>query len=92
MKIRFAALALIAILMARPVFAADQVNPTRLISEAAIRAVSDAVYTELIRQALKKGWQFSSEQIERGYERHFDEIKRQLVDRGYVLVVGEVGV
>lgn len=92
MKIRLAALALMAILMVRPALAADQVNSARLIFEAEVRAVSAALYTELARQAVNKGWRFTPQQMEHGYKRHPEELKLRLIDKGYVIVAGDVGV
>ena len=64
----------------------------KLISEAEIQIVSDAAYTGLLRQALNKGWRFAPEQIEKGYRRHFEELKLQLINQGYTILAGEVGV
>jgi hypothetical protein len=53
--------------------------------------MSAMAYTELLRQALGKGWRYTPEQIECGYRRHFEEFKLQLLDQGYTIVVGEAG-
>ena len=91
MKLRIAMLALLAAVIAQPAQAGDRVKGQKLISEAAARMVSEATYTELLRQALSKGWRYAPEQIESGYRRHFEEFKLQLIDQGYTIVVGEAG-
>jgi len=92
MRIHLAALVLLVTVIGQPASAEDGAKPARLVSEAEVRLVSDALYTELVRQAFNKGWRFSWDQIERGYRRHFNELKLQLIDKGYVIVVGEAGV
>jgi len=92
MKTYFVAFALLASVVAQPVVAEDKVMPLKYVSEAEARIVSEILYTELVRQSFNKGRRFSREQIERGYRRHFEEFKLQLIDKGYVIIVGEIGV
>ena len=91
MKLRTALLALLVATVAQPVWAGDKATAWKLVSEATVRMVSDATYTDLLRQAMSKGWRYTPEQIERGYKRHFEEFKLQLIDQGYTIVVGETG-
>jgi hypothetical protein len=91
MRLRIIALALLAAAVALPAHAGDKATARKLISEAAARMVSELTYTELLRQAMSKGWRYTPEQIERGYRRHFEEFKVQLIDQGYTIVVGEAG-
>ena len=78
-------------LAAAPALAGDKSSAPKLISESAARFVSDLTYTELLRQAMAKGWRYTPTQIESGYRRHFEEFKLQLIDQGYTIVVGEAG-
>ncbi len=87
-----AILAMLAVAFAQPAYAGEKNEPRKPISEAEVQIVSDATYTELLRQALNKGWRFAPEQIEKGYRRHFEELKLRLIDQGYTILAGEVGV
>jgi hypothetical protein len=91
MKLRIAMLALLVALVSQPVQASDKAKARVLLSEAAAKMVSELTYTELLRQAMGKGWRYTPEQIESGYKRHFEEFKVQLIDQGYTIVVGEAG-
>jgi hypothetical protein len=83
--------ALLATVVALPAQSGDNVKAQKFISEAEVRAASAATYTDLLRQAMNKGWRYTPEQIERGYERHFEELKLQLIDQGYTIMIGEAG-
>ncbi len=87
-----AILAMLAGAFAEPAYAKDKIEPQKPISEAEVQFVSEVAYTGLLRQALSKGWRFSPENIENGYRRHFEELKLQLINRGYTILAGEVGV
>ncbi len=87
-----AILAMLAVAFAQPAYAGEKIEPRKPISEAEVQIVSDATYTELLRQALNKGWRFAPEQIEKGYRRHFEELKLQLINQGYRILAGEAGV
>jgi ABC-type proline/glycine betaine transport system substrate-binding protein len=87
----FAVLVIVAIMLAGAAGAGEKTKTHRVVSEADVRIVSDLTYTELLSQALKKGWRYTPEQIESGYRRHFEEFKLQLIDQGYSILVGEAG-
>lgn len=91
MKLRIAAMALLAAVIAQPLEADDRSVARKVISEAEARMISEITYTELLGQALRKGWRFTPEQIESGYRRHFEEFKLQLIGQGYTILVGEAG-
>ena len=88
-KLCFAALVVAAMMLAGPATSGEKVITPRIISEAAVRIVSDLVYAELLCEALGKGWRYTPEQIESGFRRHFEEFKLQLIDEGYTILVGE---
>jgi hypothetical protein len=81
----------IAALAVAPALAGEKSSTPKLIPESTARLVSDVTYTELLRQAMKKGWRYTPAQIESGYRRHFEEFKLQLIDQSYTIVVGEAG-
>lgn len=83
------ALALVA--LALPAAAADARKPARTVLESAVRALSDATYGEILRQACSKGHCFTPDQMASGYRRHFEEFKLRLEDKGYIILVGEAG-
>jgi hypothetical protein len=87
----YLSIVVVAALAAAPALAGDKSSTPKLIAESAARSVSDLTYTELLTQAMKKGWRYSPTQIENGYRRHFEEFKLQLIDQGYTIVVGEAG-
>jgi hypothetical protein len=80
-------LALAIAVLAPPAIAAD----ARTVLESDVRALSDATYGELLRQACSKGHWYTPEQMENGYRRHFEELKLRLQDEGYIILVGEAG-
>src|SRR3546814_1921787 len=83
MKLLFATIALLATLIAQPLRADDGVSTQKIISEAEVRAISEITYTDLLAQAFRKGWRFNPESIQKGYQRHFEEFKLQLINDGY---------
>src|SRR5688500_5082861 len=83
------ALVITAALIATPVHASD--GDRQVVFEAAVRIASDNAYMEIVRQAWSKGWRFTPEQIEDGAKRHFEELKLQLIDQGYIILPGEAG-
>jgi len=91
MKKTCLSIVIVAGLAAAPALAGDQASTPKLVSESAARFVSDLTYTELLRQAMEKGWRYTPAQIESGYRRHFEEFKLQLIDQGYTIVVGDAG-
>jgi hypothetical protein len=80
-----------AILIAVPAYAGDDARKPKVVFEAAVKAVSDDAYMELVRQAWSKGWRFTREDIEKGLRRHFEEFKLQLIGEGYTILSGEAG-
>jgi len=90
-KIYLSIVAIVAALAVAPVLADEKSATPKLIAESTVRLVSDLTYTELLSQAIAKGWRYTPEQIESGYRRHFEEFKLQLIDQGYTIVVGEAG-
>jgi hypothetical protein len=87
----FAVLAIVATLLAGSAGAGEQTKRHGVVTEAAVRMVSDLTYTELLSQALRKGWRYTPEQIQSGYRRHFEEFKLQLIDQGYMILAREAG-
>ena len=85
-------LAMLAVAFTEPAYAGEKIEPRKSISEAEVHIVSDVAYTRLLRQALDKGWRFAPEQMEKGYRRHFEELKLQLINQGYTILPGEAGV
>ena len=81
----------VAALTVAPALAGEKSSTPKLIAESTARLVSDVTYTELLTQAMEKGWRYTPAQIESGYRRHFEEFKLQLIDQGYTIVVGEAG-
>ena len=90
-KSLFAALVIATMALAGPATSDEKKKTARIASEATVRMVSDLIYTELLSEALRKGWRYTPEQIESGYRRHFEEFKLQLIDQGYTVVIGEAG-
>jgi hypothetical protein len=85
------ALAIVAALMSVPAHAGNDARKPKVVFEAAVKAVSDDAYMELVRQAWSKGWRFTHEDIEKGLRRHFEEFKLQLIGDGYTILLGEAG-
>ena len=86
------ALAIVAALVAGvPAWAGDNASNRNVVYEAAVRAVSDDAYMEIVRQAWSKGLRFTREDIEKGARRHFEEFKLQLINESYTILPGEAG-
>jgi hypothetical protein len=63
----------------------------KVISESEVRAVSAALYSDILVRACRHGWRYPRAQIENGFKRHFEELKLQLVHQGYtILTQGDV--
>jgi len=69
----------------------SRANQQQTLTEAEVKQVSDAVYTWILEQSAMKGHRFSPEQIQSGYRHHLEELKLQLIDRGYIILAGEGG-
>ena len=85
------ALAIAAVLITAPGFASDHASNRKAFFEATVKIASDDAYMEILHQAWSKGWRFTPEQIEHGSKRHFEELKLQLIDQGYIILPGEAG-
>jgi len=90
MKITYTAIALIALASAS--WAGAPSEPYKAITENELKSISDAVYSQMISGALKRGHHFAPELIEKGFNRHFQELRLQLLDDGYVILKGEAGI
>ena len=92
MQMRFIVLfAAVVVLASGTVEAAQEDMQRKIVFEQAVKAASNAEYEDILRQAWSKGLRFTPEQIERGARRHFEELKLQLIDEGYVILAGEAG-
>ncbi len=58
----------------------------KLISEAAVKAASAELYSDVLVRACRNGWRYPRSYIENGFRRHLAELKLQLVDQGYTVV------
>jgi hypothetical protein len=90
-KLCLAILTLIAAVSATPVCANGSSQQPKITTEAEVKRLSDAVYTWLLEQAIRRGHHYSAEVIASGYKRHFEELKVQLIDQGYTILAGEAG-
>jgi hypothetical protein len=84
-------LALAILALGQPALADDAGKPGRTVLESEARAISDATYGEILRQACNKGYCFTPAEMESGYRRHFQEFKLRLENEGYIILVGEAG-
>jgi hypothetical protein len=84
----FVAALLILAASAGPSLTDDGVPPRKLIAEEAIRLASNRLYTEILIRASLNGWHFAPDKLKNGYERHFQELRLQFIDRGYTVVPG----
>lgn len=91
MKPSIAAVVLFVAAIAATANAGERISSDRSILESQLRLMSAVIYTDLLRQAEGKGHRFSPESITKGYERHLEELRLQLIDAGYKIVAGEVG-
>ena len=57
----------------------------KLISEAAVKAASAELYSDILVRACRNGWRYPRSYIENGFRRHLAELKLQLVDQGYTV-------
>jgi hypothetical protein len=91
LKISLTILALATALCAVPVRAGDNARKPHVATEATVKMISDLTYTEILRQAWRKGWRYTPEQLESGYSRHLEEFKLRLIGQGVIVVSGDVG-
>ncbi|MEK1851857.1 MAG: hypothetical protein AAAC48_08225 [Phyllobacterium sp.] len=76
---------LLALLLA-PSWSQEPSQPKPIISEEMVRIISAKAYSKLLLQAYEKGWRYPRSQIEKGFKRHFEELKLQLVAQGYAII------
>ena len=58
----------------------------KLISEAAVKAASAELYSDILVRACRNGWRYPRSYVENGFRRHLAELKLQLVDQGYTVI------
>ncbi|WP_192177711.1 hypothetical protein [Mesorhizobium amorphae] len=58
-----------------------------LISEDVVRRESVRLYSDLLNRACRKGWHYPRGQIESGFKRHFEELKLQILDQGFTIIL-----
>jgi hypothetical protein len=85
MKKLLATAGLLALLLA-PSWSQEASRPKPIISEELVRVISARAYSKLLLQAYEKGWRYPRSQIEKGFKRHFEELKLQLIAQGYTIV------
>ena len=61
-------------------------SPPRSISEHAVRTASAERYSDLLAMECLHGRLYSRNRIERGFERHFEEMRLTLIAEGYTIV------
>ena len=88
---RITAIALLAVTVASAAAAGERFDRQKTISEMELRRMSDAAYTELLRQAERKGHSYSARSIANGYRRHFEELRARLIGTGYTILAAEAG-
>ncbi len=80
-------LALVALTL--PVCAKDLSSPQRAVTETQVWLLSRAIYTAILCRSFEQGHRFAPEQMGNGYKRHREELRLQLLDRGYTILRGE---
>ena len=55
------------------------------IPEHALRIASARAYSHVLRQAYRNGHRYTSSAIENGFLRHFEELRLQLLDKGWTI-------
>jgi hypothetical protein len=87
----FVLAALVLTAEATPSVSEDTTPKPKTISEDALRLASAEAYFALLRRAQANGWRYSLMAIKKGQTRHFEELKLQLLDRGYMIMSGQPG-
>ena len=64
----------------------DDGLPYKPIPEEAVRTASARLYSDILRQACLQGRRYPRSQIERGFKRHFQEMRLMLAEEGYTVV------
>ncbi len=88
---RITAIGLVAATLFFTAAAGEDLDRQETISEVELRRMSDAAYTELLRQSERKGHRFSATSIANGYRRHLEELRARLIKEGYTILAGEAG-
>ena len=70
---------------ARPCLSQGAQTNAKLISEAAVKAASAELYSDILVRACRNGWRYPRSQIENGFKHHLAELKLQLIDQGYTI-------
>ena len=91
MKTCLAALTIISALLCGTAYAQENSRHQKTLTEAQVRTMSDALYTDLLQQSYMKGHRFPQAQIENGYKRHLEEFRLRLIQDGYTILVGNAG-
>lgn len=73
-------------LSAGPCHAEGTQRDGELISENTVRMISAGLYSDLLARACRNGWRYPRSRIEKGFRRHLEELKLQLVAQGYTIV------
>src|SRR4051812_6156653 len=61
-------------------------NDGRAVPQKGWRTASARLYSDILSRACRNGWRYPRTQIENGFRRHFEELKLQLIDQGYIVV------
>jgi len=85
-KASILAVMLALVLSASPSLAEGPGNEGKLISEDTVRTVSVELFSDILARACRNGWRYPRSQIEKGFKRHLEELKLQLVVQGYTIV------
>lgn len=88
---RITAVAILTATVVSTAWAGEGFDRQKTISEFELRRMSDAAYTELLRQSERKGHSFSASSIANGYRRHLEELRHRLIGEGYRILAGEAG-
>lgn len=62
-------------------------EPRSSISEREVRIISARQYSTLLVTACNNGWRYSLKHVKNGFKRHFKELKLQLLNHGYTIVL-----
>jgi hypothetical protein len=77
---------MVVLLSGGPCLAENSQNDAAPISEHTVRTLSAGLYSDLLAQACRNGWRYSRSQIEKGFKRHFEELRFQLLVEGHTIV------
>ncbi len=60
-----------------------------VISESAVQMASMGAYYRILLQSYERGRRFAPQQVQKGFRRHFEELKLQWENRGYAVLSEE---